>query len=226
MTDLANFSPCKRPGTAPLLGTHVHLLPTDWDAHGAGLSRVLIGPSNDDLWTYMPLGPFGDADAFAHVMRYVAEQKNWVTLTALSPGGHALGCVSYMRQRPEYGSVEIGCVLFSKGLQRTTAATEILYLMASHVFDDLGYRRFEWKCDSLNMASRRAALRFGFAYEGLFRNDMIVKGRNRDTAWFAMTSEDWPAVKAEYERWLAPDNFDSQGRQITPLQMGQTQEAG
>ena len=112
-----------------------------------------------------------------------------------------------MRLRPEYGSAEIGCVIFGDKLQKTRAATETLYLFAKHVFEDLGYRRFEWKCDNGNVASKRAAERFGFKFEGIFRNDMIVKGRNRDTAWYAMTDDDWTAVKARFETWLSPENF-------------------
>jgi RimJ/RimL family protein N-acetyltransferase len=122
-----------------------------------------------------------------------------------------------MRIKPAHGVIEVGNVLFSPSLQRTAAATEAMYLMASHVFDHLGYRRYEWKCNALNLASRRAAERLGFTFEGIFRQHMVVKGQSRDTAWFAMLDHDWPARKQAFETWLAPENFDREGRQITPL---------
>ena len=128
-----------------------------------------------------------------------------------------LGMASYMRIRPEHGSAEVGFVCFSKAMQRTPAATEAMYLMARHLFDDLGYRRYEWKCDNANEKSRRAAERLGFAFEGVFRQDMVMKGRNRDTAWYSMLDTEWPAAKAAFEAWLAPENFDGEGRQRNKL---------
>ena len=122
-----------------------------------------------------------------------------------------------MRIRPAQGSAEIGCVIFGHALKRTAAATEVVYLTASYLFDWLGYRRYEWKCNNENEASKRAAERFGFRFEGIFRNDMVVKGKNRDTAWFAMTDEDWQTLKPSYEAWLAPENFDAEGNQKTRL---------
>jgi RimJ/RimL family protein N-acetyltransferase len=125
--------------------------------------------------------------------------------------------VSYLRITPEFGVIEIGHIWFAPGLQRTTAASEAIYLLARHAFDDLGYRRVEWKCDALNAASRRAAERFGFTFEGVFRKHQIVKGRNRDTAWYAITNDQWPAIRAGFQSWLSPENFDRDGRQIRPL---------
>jgi RimJ/RimL family protein N-acetyltransferase len=127
--------------------------------------------------------------------------------------GEMLGMSSYMRIRPEVGSAEVGCVMFSKALQRTPAATEAMFSMARHLFDDLGYRRYEWKCDNDNAASRRAADRLGFVPEGVFRQDLVVKGRNRDTAWFSMLDGEWPRIRSAFEQWLAPENFDSAGQQ-------------
>ena len=124
-----------------------------------------------------------------------------------------LGLTSYLRITPEFGVIEIGHIWFGAPLQRTTAATEAIYLLARHAFDDLGYRRLEWKCNALNAASRRAAERFGFTFEGVFRKHQVVKGRNRDTAWYAITDEDWPAIRAGFQSWLAPANFDGEGRQ-------------
>jgi RimJ/RimL family protein N-acetyltransferase len=122
-----------------------------------------------------------------------------------------------MRITPQFGVIEIGGIWFGPALQRTTAATEAIYLLARHAFDDLGYRRLEWKCNALNEASRRAAQRFGFTFEGVFRNHMVHKGRNRDTAWYAIIDSDWPRIKTGFERWLAAENFDSSGQQRQPL---------
>jgi RimJ/RimL family protein N-acetyltransferase len=125
---------------------------------------------------------------------------------------------SYLRMTPEHGSIEIGHIWFGAALQRTPQATEAIFLLARHVFDDLGYRRLEWKCDAANARSRRAAERFGFSYEGTFRHHMVVRGRNRDTAWFAIVDDDWPAVSDGFERWLAPANFDAAGNQLAALE--------
>lgn len=131
--------------------------------------------------------------------------------------GKALGQQGWMRMRPEHGSIEIGGVYWGLPMARTQMATEALYLFARHGFDDLGYRRFEWKCNDRNEPSKAAATRFGFKYEGVFRQDMIIKGESRDTAWFSMIDGEWPALRAEYERWLSPDNFDELGQQKTKL---------
>ncbi|HEY8501276.1 MAG TPA: GNAT family protein, partial [Solirubrobacterales bacterium] len=131
--------------------------------------------------------------------------------------GSPLGRAAYMRIEPQHGVIEIGAILLAPELQRTTGATEAIYLLARHAFDELGYRRFEWKCDSQNAASRRAAERFGFTYEGTFRQHMVIKDRNRDTAWFAITDDEWPRIKAGFETWLAPENFDADGVQQQPL---------
>src|SRR3954451_14589660 len=131
--------------------------------------------------------------------------------------GLPAGLASYLRIEPATGQVEVGGVLLAKALQRTRAATEAIHLLMRHAFDDLGYRRFEWKCDSLNEPSRRAAARLGFRYEGRFRHHMVTKGRNRDTDWFAVTDSEWPAVRAAHEAWLDPSNFDQDRRQVTSL---------
>jgi len=128
-------------------------------------------------------------------------------------GGRASGVASYLRIVPEFGVIEVGNIWFGPALQRTAAATEAIYLLARHVFDDLGYRRLEWKCNALNAASRRAAERFGFTFEGVFREHMVIKGRNRDTAWYAIVDRDWPAIRDAFERWLDPENFDAAGAQ-------------
>jgi RimJ/RimL family protein N-acetyltransferase len=135
----------------------------------------------------------------------------------MEPGGRAVGILSLMEIRPEMRVIEVGNIVYSPALQRTPLSTEAQYLIARYAIETLGYRRFEWKCNDLNAPSKRAAERFGFIYEGLFRQHMIVKGRNRDTAWYSMLDSEWPARKAAFEKWLAPDNFDKDGRQKTSL---------
>jgi RimJ/RimL family protein N-acetyltransferase len=131
--------------------------------------------------------------------------------------GKAVGVASYLRIDPRNGVIEVGSINYSPALQRSAAGTEAMYLMMKRVFDELGYRRYEWKCDNLNAASKRAAKRYGFTFEGVFRQAVIVKGRNRDTAWFAIIDKDWPAIKAGFEAWLSPENMDSDGQQDRPL---------
>lgn len=191
------------------------LFPRDADALFAGIG----GPGNVALWDYIPIGPFADAGALGATLTAAASDLNWQTLVFRAPGSDAVtGMASYMRIRPEHGSAEVGCVVFSPLMQRSPAATEAMYLMARHVFDDLGYRRYEWKCDNANERSKRAAGRLGFRFEGVFRQDMVMKGRNRDTAWFSMTDSDWPAVKLAMETWLAPENFAPDGAQRRRLE--------
>lgn len=173
---------------------------------------------HDDLWVYMGYGPFADEAAFRRWAEERAAASDPFAYSVVDKAsGHAVGTVTLMEIRPAMGVIEMGSIVYTPLLQRTAAATEAQYLMARYVFDDLGYRRYEWKCNALNAPSRRAAERLGFAYEGTFRQHMIVKGRNRDTAWFAMTDGDWPAVKAAFEAWLSPENFDAAGRQKQAL---------
>lgn len=217
---LADWTACQTPGDRVLTGTHVILEPLDWDAHGPGLFAAVAGPENATLWDYMPIGPFDTLAAFRETFSSVCEALNWRTLVFRRPSDkRILGMSSYMRLREPHGSVEIGCVAFGDELKRSIEASEAMFLMARHVFDELNYRRYEWKCNNDNLASKRAAERLGFAFEGIFRNDMVVKGKNRDTAWYAMTDDDWPQIKAAFERWLAAGNFDSDGRQINRLEV-------
>lgn len=215
---LANWTPAERPEPDLLQGRYVRLERLDWAAHGDGLFEAVCGPQNDDLWTYMPIGPFHDRAAFEQMYGFLCQHFEWETSVICSAAsGAVLGMASYMRVREAHGSAEIGCVTFGPALKRTREATEAVYLMAAHLFDVLGYRRFEWKCHNDNLASRRAAERFGFRFEGVFRNDMVVKGKSRDTAWLAMTDEDWPELSAAFKAWLDPDNFDLDGQQKKPL---------
>lgn len=217
--NLSDWTPRERPGQWPLPGVRVVLEPLDWGIHEEDLFNAVAGPGNNDIWTYMPIGPFEAVDEFRKLFSFVQTKLGWEPLVITDKNdGSVLGMSSYMRIRQEHGSAEIGCVAFGDRLKRTPEATEAMFLMASHVFDELGYRRYEWKCHNDNAASKRAAARIGFAFEGIFRNDMVVDGANRDTAWFAMTDGDWPMLRAAFEAWLAPENFDDTGQQKQRLE--------
>jgi len=219
MGDLGDWTVKSEPTLKNTTGRFIHIdhaqFPDDAEALFAA-----IGRSGDaDLWRYIPFGPFENAEALGAGMAFVAERQHWITYIFRDATTKAvLGMASYMRIRPEAGSVEIGCIIFSKKLQKTPAATEAMYLLARHLFDDLGYRRYEWKCHDGNDASKRAAARLGFSFEGVFRQDMVVKGENRDTAWYSIIDSEWPKVKAAFESWLATENFDKAGQQLRSLQ--------
>lgn len=216
---LTSWTPRSAPKPPFLVGRYARLELLSWRDHGAGLASILTGPENDDIWRYMPIGPFEARDDFMAVMDKAIESGKWVTLVIRDAVSYdILGMASYMRIRPEHGSLEVGCVAFSKALQRTRTATEAMYLMADHIFTDLGYRRFEWKCHSGNIASKRAAERLGFSYEGTFRQDMVVKGKNRDTAWYSILDDEWPPLKLAFAEWLNSINFDATGQQKAKLQ--------
>ncbi|WP_375202151.1 GNAT family N-acetyltransferase [Hyphococcus sp.] len=222
MRDLSTWRGCGVPDLKTVRGRFVSVEPALFPACAEDLFSVLGGAENDDLWAYIPIGPFENAVQLAEVMAFAGAQQNWMThlfrdAATAAPLGQPLGMASYMRIRPEAGSAEVGCVVFSKKLQRTPAATEAMYLMAKHLFEDLGYRRYEWKCNNANEASKRAALRLGFSFEGVFRQDQVVKGANRDTAWYSIIDGEWPRVKAGFEAWLAPENFDAAGGQRRSL---------
>jgi RimJ/RimL family protein N-acetyltransferase len=182
-------------------------------------AEALFDASRDPaIWSYLPYGPYESVDA---MRERVAEMVGTLDplYFAIVRDGQPQGIASYLRIEPKHGAIEIGHIWFGTPLQRTTAATEAIYLLARHAMDDLGYRRFEWKCNALNEKSRRAAERFGFTFEGVFRNHMVVKGQNRDSAWYSIIDSEWPAIRAAFERWLAPENFDENGSQRRPLQM-------
>ncbi len=218
MTKLENWTPRPAPDLKPVEGRYVAIEPAIFPAAAEILFPVLCGPANDDLWTYIPIGPFASAQEFGAAMAQAGAQGGWKThLLRDANTGAPLGMASYMRIRPGAGSAEVGCIVFSKQLQRTPAATEAMYLMARHVFDDLGYRRYEWKCNDANAPSKRAAVRLGFTFEGVFRQDLVMKGENRDTAWYSMIDREWPRAKAAFEAWLTPENFDPYGDQLNAL---------
>jgi RimJ/RimL family protein N-acetyltransferase len=208
-----------RPGRETLEGTHVVLRPVDAELDAEALFAESHPPSGDvSIWTYLPYGPYRRPDELRAALkpRETSTDPLYLTIVARD-GARPSGIAAYQRIKPEHGVIEIAHLWFGPSLRRTTAATEAIYLLARHAFDDLGYRRLEWKCDSLNAASRRAALRLGFTFEGVFRRHMVVKGRNRDTAWFAILDDDWPAIQAGFRSWLSPANFDAAGRQQNGL---------
>jgi RimJ/RimL family protein N-acetyltransferase len=207
------FTGAARPSRTPLAGSRICVEPLDAARHGAGLFAASHGPGADpDLWRYLSYGPFPDAGAFGTWLAGLEPSEDPLFFALAEPGGRPLGMASYLRIAPEHGSIEIGHIWLGTALQRTAAATEAMYLLARHAFEGLGNRRLEWKCDAGNARSRRAAERLGFSFEGVFRQHMVVKGRNRDTAWFAMLDGEWPAARAAFERWLDPANFDAGGR--------------
>jgi RimJ/RimL family protein N-acetyltransferase len=215
--DPVDTTPASRPGPTVLGGASVTLRPFDLSQAGE-LYRLTHGPEKEDQWRYMGDGPFPDQAAFEQSFAAKQNSTDPLFFAIFDNGTEApVGQASYLRMEPGHRVIEVGNIVFSPALQRSRGATEAMYLMARHAFEDLGYRRYEWKCNALNEPSRRAALRLGFSFEGVFRQHMIIKGRNRDTAWFAMTDAEWPERRSNFERWLAPENFDPQGRQILSL---------
>jgi RimJ/RimL family protein N-acetyltransferase len=231
---LPDPSPAPRPSRITLQGRTVMLEPLN-ESHADELYPLVGGSEHAWLWDYMPDGPFTSIEQFRVSVTAKAQMEDPLFWAVIVPEkisgdnknhnknhvggkGKAVGIVSLLRISPENRTVEVGAILFSPALQRTTAATEVIYLLGKHVFRDLGYRRFEWKCNSLNESSKRAALRLGFSYEGLFRQHMIVKGRNRDTAWYAMLDSEWEGIQAAFEKWLEPSNFDGDGAQQKRLE--------
>lgn len=208
----------RRPLPVVLTGRTVRLEPLDVRRHAADLFAATTGPGRDEVWTYLWDGPFTSREEFDGVLARKATATDAVFLAIVDPATNAArGYASYMRIDVPHRVIEVGNVLFTPELQGTTAATEAMSLMARHAFEDLGYRRYEWKCHDLNAPSKRAAVRLGFTYEGTFRQHMIVKGRNRNTAWYSMIDSEWPALAAAFDAWLDPANFDAAGRQIRRL---------
>lgn len=197
-------------------GRFVRLEPLDAKRHGPDLWRAVAG--HDHIWTWMAYGPFADEAAFMAWLETRPALDDPLSFAVVDKAsGQAKGIVTLMRIDQPNGAIEIGNILYSPAMQRRPEATEAVYLMARHSIEELGYRRFEWKCDDGNAPSKSAALRFGFAFEGLFRQHMIIKGRNRDTAWFSIVDHEWPARRKAFDAWLAADNFDAQGQQRVSL---------
>ena len=207
-----------RPPRTAIEGRFCAVEPVDPARHAAELHAAYLLDKEGRNWTYLPYGPFARFE----------EYRDWLERDSLGDdplrhvildrrGGRALGVASLMRIDPAAGVIEVGGINFAPPLQRTPAATEAMYLMMRRVFDELGYRRYEWKCDSLNAPSRAAAQRLGFRYEGMFRQATVTKSRNRDTCWYSILDSEWPALKAAFEAWLDPNNFDTAGRQRRSL---------
>lgn len=219
--DLSGWTPRPRPDRVTLDGRFVRMEPLDPVRHLDGLFRELteVDTNADRRFTWLfETPPASPADLRAW-MDKVAPSSDPLFFTLIDKAsGRVAGRQSLMRIDPTFGVIEIGNIYWGPTIARKPAATEALFLAASYVFDTLGYRRFEWKCNNQNEPSKKAALRFGFQAEGVFRQHMVVKGLNRDTAWFAMIDKDWPALRAGFEAWLAPDNFDAEGRQRRRLE--------
>jgi RimJ/RimL family protein N-acetyltransferase len=215
--NISNWKPPQPPARAPMDGRFCRLEPLDTIAHAEALHAANSLNADGSMWTYMAYGPFGS----------LAEYKNWVEASARvndpmffaivnRTTGKPAGVASFLRIDPANGCIEVGHLAYSPLLQRKPAATEAMFLMMRQAFT-LGYRRYEWKCNALNAPSRAAAQRLGFSYEGIFRQATVVKGRNRDTAWYSIIDAEWPALRQAFEAWLAPANFDAQGNQRTQL---------
>ena len=201
---------------SPLEGDLVRLEPIDPGRHARDLFEASRGA--DDIWTYLAYGPFESLGSFTEWLQARADSTDPLFYAVVDRQAHAArGMTSYLRISTGDGVIEIGHIWFAPALQRTRQATEAIFLMCRYAFDDLGYRRLEWKCDALNAPSRRAAERFGFTYEGIFRQHMVIKDRNRDTAWFSIIDTEWPSRRAAFEQWLAPANFDRDGKQRRSL---------
>jgi RimJ/RimL family protein N-acetyltransferase len=211
-----DLTPAERPRHTTIEGRYVTLQPLNAGAHADTLFRSVQG--HDSLWDYMGDGPFPSREAFRASLENKSVSTDPLYFAVLdNQSTDAVGYASYLRIEPSHRVIEVGNILYTPRLQRTRGATEAMFLMARHAFEDLRYRRYEWKCNALNEPSRRAALRLGFRFEGIFQQHMIVKGRNRDTAWYAMLDGEWPDRKVAFEQWLSPENFDAEGRQIRRL---------
>jgi len=212
------WTPRRPPPRAAMEGRLCRLEPLDPGRHAAELFAANSEDRDGRMWTYLPSGPFADFAAYLAALHAAAANPERLTYAIVDGATEkALGVASYLNIEPSAGSIEVGAIAYAPRLQRTAAATEAMYLMMRRVFDALGYRRYEWKCNALNAASLAAALRLGFRFEGIFHQADVVKGRNRDTAWFSITDAEWPALKAAFARWLDPGNFDGDGRQRLSL---------
>ncbi len=213
--EISGWTPRPRPDSVHLTGRFVALEPLDADKHAADLHAAFSG--HDWLWDYMPAGPFASASAYHRWMRdaVAGNDPKFLALRDLE-SGRWVGVTSYLRIEPAAGVIEVGNICFSPEMQRRPVATEAMFLMMEWAFSN-GYRRYEWKCNALNMPSRRAAQRLGFSFEGIFRQHMIIKGRNRDTAWFSIIDSEWPGLREAFRVWLSPQNFDGAGRQRESL---------
>jgi RimJ/RimL family protein N-acetyltransferase len=206
------------PGRTPLSGRFCRVEPLDPDRHAVELHAANSEDREGRMWTYLPWGPYAGFDEYLAALNNSLRRENFITFAIIDRAAErAVGVASYLNINTAAGSIEVGALAYSPALQRTPAATEAMYLMMRRVFDELGYRRYEWKTNALNAASRAAALRLGFTFEGIFRQADVVKGHNRDTACYSIADSDWPLIKAAFGRWLDPANFGGDGSQRTRL---------
>lgn len=224
--DMSGWTPRQKPGRVVLDGRYVRLEPLDTERHGSELFSASQVPDADDKFRWLAENPVDDEAAFlAWVKKSEASEDPLYFAVVDKASGKVAGRQTYMRIDTQNGVIEIGNIYWGPLIARKRAATEALYLFMRHAFADLGYRRFEWKCNNDNEPSKRAALRFGFTFEGVFRQHLIVKGLNRDTAWFSIIDKEWPALEKAYEAWLAPENFDADGQQRRKLETFQPAQA-
>ena len=217
--DLENWQPCSPPSLHPMIGRYCRLVALCPDTHVQQLFEAFSDDTDQRNWTYLPCGPFDSLDAFKDWLTQSSQGKDPLFYTIIDQrDDHAVGLASYLRIQPTVGAIEVGHIHFSPRLQKTPLATEAMFLMMQRAFAELGYRRYEWKCDACNQGSRNAAQRLGFQFEGIFRQATVYKGRNRDTAWFSIIDKEWPAIESMFKRWLDETNFDSNGKQLTRLQ--------
>lgn len=212
---LPGWRPRPLPPKTSMVGAHVVVEPLEPDRHAEGLFEA-YRTASDAMWTYMPYGPFDRSSLQTQLEQWAACDDPMFHVIADAASGRPLGLASYLRLAPTHGVIEVGNISYSPGLARTTGATEAMWLMMRRAFDELGYRRYEWKCDALNGPSRAAAERLGFVFEGVFRNHIVYRSRNRDTAWFSITDDEWPAIDRALQAWLSPANH-ADGRQVRSL---------
>lgn len=217
--DLSTWTPCQLPSLNTMEGQFVRLEKLCPEKHADGLFDASAQPDGDERFRWLPDVPPTDRDVFRSWVADMAASKDPIFFAVIDKAtGKVAGRQTFMRMDPGNGVAEIGHIYWGPLVSRKPAATEALYLFARHIFDDLGYRRFEWKCNNENLPSKRAAKRFGFKHEGVFHQHLVMKGKNRDTAWFAMLDKDWDKVRSSFEAWLSKDNFDEAGKQIQKLE--------
>jgi RimJ/RimL family protein N-acetyltransferase len=214
---LLDWQPRPRPPRTAMAGRFCRVEPIDLARHAADLFAANADDRDGRNWTYLPHGPIERLEDYRRWMEQYCCGDDPFYHAIIEPGGRGVGVASFMRIDAANGVIEVGGINYSPRLQRRPAATEAMYLMMRRVFDELGYRRYEWKCDTLNAPSRAAAARLGFRFEGIFRQAIVYKGRSRDTAWFSIVDSEWPALKAAFETWLDPANFDAGGQQRQSL---------
>lgn len=216
---MPDWTAAKKPPRTAIAGRFCRIEPLDIKRHLEDLYESFCEDTDGTLWTYMADGPFESVEQFRHWMERASMSDDPFFHALIdSSTGCTVGVAAYMRIKPDIGVIEVGNITYSPRLQKTPAATEAMYLMMKRVFSELGYRRYEWKCDALNEASKRAAERLGFTFDGVFEQAIIYKGRNRDTAWYSVLDRDWPTLEKAYRKWLDPENFDENGNQVLRLE--------